>query len=429
MNIGRTMAVAAVLVVAACCAGCRDDVSPGGEPVVVALYTLSGSEASTGQDLRQGVKLALEVVNESLDLPLPMARGRGLPRHGTPLKVVFADCKGDPDLAARLVEEHAARGATAFMGCYSSAITDVASRRAEGLGIPFLNAASTAPVLTRRGFRWFFRTTPDDAMFAAMLFDFLDGVTGSDPLPGGLAVVYENGLWGTGVSREEMRQARRRGYAIAADVPYSIAGLDAQEVAARVCGSGPSVVMQASYATDAVALVRAMGVPDGCLGIIGMNAGFIDPRFVSELGPLAEGVLSREVFALDLAAGKPAVAAVNALFRDRFGRDMTGNSARSLMGLLVLADALDRAASFEPMDVRRALAATDIPSGEVPLPWGGVRFNRQTGQNVLGSGVVVQVQDGAYVTVWPPEAAAADPVWPRRARGGDGGRGASHGRP
>ena len=399
----------------------------------MALYTLSGTEAFTGEDLRQGVKLALEVVNEPLDLPLPMARGKGLSRHGgMPLKVVFADCQGDPARAAELVEEHAARGAVAFMGCYSSALTEVASRRAESLGIPFLNAASTAPLLTRRGFRWFFRTTPDDAMFSAMQFDFLDGVSpqGRDSVPGGVALVYENGLWGTGVSREQMRQARRRGYAIAADEPYAIDGLAPEAVAARVRDARPSVVLQASYAADAVALVRAMGDTGGrCLGIMGMNAGFIDPRFLSELGPVAEHVLSREVFALDLAPGRPALSAANALFRSRYDRDMTGNSARTLTGLLVLADALDRAESFEPEDVRRALLATNIPAAQVPLPWNGVRFHPENGQNVLGGGIVVQVQDGAWVTVWPPAAAAANPVWPRRSRPVGGRHGGVDGRP
>jgi L-cystine transport system substrate-binding protein len=41
----------------------------------------------------------------------------------------------------------------------------------------------------------------------------------------------------------------------------------------------------------------------------------------------------------------------------------------------------------------------------------GIKFDA-TGQNELGAGIIVQVQDGKYVTVWPFDLASKDVVWP-----------------
>ena len=45
------------------------------------------------------------------------------------------------------------------------------------------------------------------------------------------------------------------------------------------------------------------------------------------------------------------------------------------------------------------------------MPWKGVKFD-ETGQNVYGSGILVQIIDGKYHTVWPFNVAAREIVWP-----------------
>ena len=45
------------------------------------------------------------------------------------------------------------------------------------------------------------------------------------------------------------------------------------------------------------------------------------------------------------------------------------------------------------------------------MPWVGIKFD-DNGQNTLGSGIIVQVQNGKYVTVWPFELASAEVIWP-----------------
>jgi branched-chain amino acid transport system substrate-binding protein len=118
----------------------------GGKTVKVgAVYPLSGSLASTGKDLKQGVELAVDIVNnEYPDLNLPLAKSKGI-LGGKQLQVVFADHEGKPDKgkaeAERLITQEKV---VALLGSYNSAVTKTASQAAEQAKIPFLNPESTS---------------------------------------------------------------------------------------------------------------------------------------------------------------------------------------------------------------------------------------------------------------------------------------------
>jgi len=381
-----------------------------------ALYPLSGSLASTGQALKQAVELAQEIVNQEHDLNLPLARSAGLPGLGDArIEVVFADHAGDPEQGAaeaqRLIEEGAV---VALLGAYNSNVTAHASQMAEAARIPFLNATSTSPTLTERGYAWFFRTTADDKIFAYNFFVFLRAVDRRQGLDTwDIAIVYENTLWGTGVRQAEQSYARRLDFNIVADVPYA-SGADSVEAEVQtLLETGRPIVMQASYVNDAILYMRTykeMGFRPTAL--LAMDAGFISPGFIEAVGEDAEYILSREVWALDLGEHKPLIHQVDALYFERYGSHMDGNSARAFTGLLVLADAINRAGSTDPEAIRQALLATNLPGEQLIMPWDGIRFDAETGQNTLARGIIVQMQDGAYHTVWPWDMASQELIWP-----------------
>jgi len=122
----------------------------------------------------------------------------------------------------------------------------------------------------------------------------------------------------------------------------------------------------------------------------------------------------RSTFALDLAKNKPVIAKVNELFKKKYGTEMTENAARSFTAPFVLADAMNRAKSTDPEAVVKALEETSFGPNQVIYPWEGVKFDPKTHQNVYARGILVQIQNGEYVSVWPFESAAKDVVWPLR---------------
>ena len=72
-------------------------------------------------------------------------------------------------------------------------------------------------------------------------------------------------------------------------------------------------------------------------------------------------MITRGSFSLDLAAKRPMVGKINEMFKAKSGKDFNDYTSREFMGLIVLADAINRAKSTDGEKIRAALAATDMP--------------------------------------------------------------------
>jgi branched-chain amino acid transport system substrate-binding protein len=382
-----------------------------------AIYPFSGHSASTGNDIKAGIDLAVDIINNTYDLPIPFAQNRGLPNHGNAtIEILFRDSRSDDLHSSALVKDLALQDKViALIGCYNSTVTAAASEQAEALRIPFLNPDSTAPILTRRGLKWFFRTTPDDLVLAENFFSFFSDLKErfNHPIPRRLILIYENKLWGTSVARIERKLALKYGYEIVADIPYDINQTSFENELIRIRAAMPGIILQSSYTTDAILLMKGYKThqinPEA---ILAMNAGFIDPSFLEHLGQDGNFIFSREVWARDMGEKKPILKGVDDIFFSRFGRHMNGNSARVFTGIMVLADAINRSKTLTHVSIRESLSSTEMNSDSLIMPWDGVSFDLQTGQNRLGKGIIVQIQNGIYQTVWPWEYAKTPPIWP-----------------
>jgi branched-chain amino acid transport system substrate-binding protein len=140
--------------------------------------------------------------------------------------------------------------------------------------------------------------------------------------------------------------------------------------------------------------------------------GFIEQSYYEALGKDGNYVVTRSVFSQEIGESKPIVKAVNELYKKKYGHDMNEYSARAFMGIIVLADAINRAASIESESLRTALFETDIPSEQIVMAWEGIKFNQDNGQNMLGKGLVGQLIDGTIKTVWPFDLATSKVVFP-----------------
>jgi len=381
------------------------------------LYPLTGPAASSGAEMKNALELAADIINNGAKgvAGLPFANGGGLPNlKGAKIKLVFADHQGNPQTGAteaeRLISQEKV---AALVGAYNSNVTATASQVAERYQVPFLNPESSSASLTQRGFKWFFRTTPHDDLFVHNFFDFLKELEAKKKMKiGTIATFNENTLWGNETTKLEAKLAPDNGYNIVKQVTYPAKSTQLTSEVQTLKAASPSLVMQSSYLGDALLSMKTykeLGfAPDM---ILANNAGFTDTEFIKTLGKDAEYVITREVWALDLANSNPLIKEVNALYNSRHKANFTGNSSRTFTGLMVIADAINRAGSTEPEAIRKALVATDIPASALIMPWGGVKFD-QSGQNTLGRGILVQIVGGTYHTVYPFNLATQDVIWP-----------------
>jgi branched-chain amino acid transport system substrate-binding protein len=381
------------------------------------LYPLTGPGAAVGAELKNALELAADVINNGAPgiSELPFSAGKGLPNlKGAKIKLVFADHQANPQTGAteaeRLITQEKV---VALVGAYNSAVTATASQVAERAGIPFLNPESSSASLTQRNFKWFFRTTPHDDLFVHNGFDFLKELEARKGIkPGAIASLNENGLWGTETGKLQAKLAPEFKFNLVKQVSYPAKTTQLTSEVQTLKAANPNLVLQSSYTADAILSIKTykeLGFsPDM---ILANNAGFTDTDFIKTLGKDAEYIITREVWALDLATRNPLIKQVNDLFNARYKINFTGNSSRTFTGLMVMADAINRAASTDPEAIRKALVTTDIPSNKLIMPWKGVKFDA-TGQNTLGQGILVQIVDGKYNTVWPFNMAARDVIWP-----------------
>jgi branched-chain amino acid transport system substrate-binding protein len=380
------------------------------------IYPLTGAAASTGLELKNAAQLAADLINGTdRSLALPLAGAGGLPRlKGAKIKLVFADHQGNPQVGAteaeRLITQEKVAG---LLGCYFSSVTNTASQTAERYGVPFVNGESSSPALTTRGFKWFFRTTPHDELFVQNSFEFLKDLEKRKGVKvHRIAILAENTEFGTGAAKLQEAFAKQYGYQVVEKVLYPPKGTQLTSEVQKLKASKPDVVMQSSYLGDAILSMKTykdLGFLPTAL--VANDAGFNDSEFLRTMGKDGDYVISREVWALDLASQKPIIAKANALLHARHGVNFNGNSARAFTAVFAMAEAIDRAGSTRPEAIQKALRETNIPGDQLIMPWGGIQFD-ETGQNRKGAGIIVQVQGGQYATVWPFALASKDVVWP-----------------
>jgi len=380
------------------------------------LYPLSGPTAQIGIDAIAAVKTAIEIVNEGADLPLALAKNKGLPGlGGANITVKVVDHQGKPEVGQseteRLISQEKVH---AVFGAYFSSVTAAASQAAERAGIPFFNAESTQPALTQRGLKYFFRATPNDETFSQLMFDFLkDFAAKSGQKFQSASIFHEDTAYGTDSAKVQERLAKESGIKILEKIAYKAQTTSLTSEVQRLKAANADVLLPSSYTSDTFLLMRtAKDLDYNPKLIVAQNAGFTDPTFLSTMGKDAEGAITRSPYNADLEGRIPLLVKVNAIFKKHSnGRDLSDNSARAFTGFMALLDAFNRAGSTDPEKLRTALVATNIPSDQLIVPYRGVKFD-STGQNELGLGILMQVQKGKYCTIYPFELASCPVLYP-----------------
>jgi branched-chain amino acid transport system substrate-binding protein len=386
------------------------------EVVIGVVYPMSGPNAQAGVDNKPVFEIAAEIANGTLDLPFPFYQQlKGLPGlKGAKVRLIFADHQGKPDLgqaeAERMITQEKV---AAIVCCWHSGVTATASAVAERHGVPFLNAESSSPPLTERGFKWFFRTSPHDGHFSQVMFDFFRDFQKKRGISiKTLGLTYEETAFGADSGKVQKELASKLGYEVVVDIQYKSRATSLAAEVQRLKAANPDVWMPTSYQTDAILFTRTMKELDyNPKMIMAQNAGHISPDFVQAVGKDAEGTMTRAPFSTDLIDRRPVARALNTIYAKRAGKDLYDFPARAFTGMMTLLDAINRAGSTDPEAVRKALVATDIPGDQLIMTWDHIRFDDK-GQNTGVRGIILQLQGGSFHTVYPFDVATRDVIYP-----------------
>ncbi|MGQ0570677.1 MAG: ABC transporter substrate-binding protein [Armatimonadota bacterium] len=382
---------------------------------VGAVYPLTGALARIGAAIKNGIELAVDIVNNPHpDLSLPLAATSGLPKLGNrKIRLVWGDTRGDPATGRAEAERQIERErVVALIGSYQSAVTATASLAAEAKSIPYLNPESSSPRLTDRGFKWFFRTGPHDITFTKLFFDMMEELRGRGQRLSRVAILSEDTEFGATAAGVAKGYAEVYKYNVVANELYTSPPANLTAEFLRIRAANPDAIIGANYLVDALVSVRALKemrwFPQGFF----VHAGFTTvPDFLQSAGKDGHYFLPRAPWALGMGRRKPVVARVNEMYKKKHGSDMDEVNARAFTGMMTLADALNRAGSTAPAAIQKALQETSIPSAQLIMPWTGIEFDTK-GQNRHAAGILTQILDNDYKVVWPFDVAEAPLVWP-----------------
>ncbi len=233
-----------------------------------------------------------------------------------------------------------------------------------------------------------------------------------------VAIVHEDGGFGTAVSRGLTANAKKQGLNIVSTQSYSSKSTDLSGLILKLKQAKPDIILAAQYINDAILFhrqareLRLKGM------ILGSTAGQGNPDFYKALGKDANGVVAFGIpseFSIgNLAAGpkKDATGFVERYKRSHNNEYPNPTSFVGFAGAWVMyKHILPKAGSLDPEKLRQAALSLDIPRGQGVLNW-GIKFAgpgaKNAGQNIFASAGINQWQNGKLRLIFPREVAGSD---------------------
>ncbi len=367
-------------------------VGAGGKEVIRLgeINPLTGHLAQHGQEIHQGVVYAVEEVN---------AQG-GI--QGRPVKLCSRDDQSRPEIALNQAQELIFREKIAgLVGGYVDSLVAPVSELAARYQVPYVASASLQQALTRqRRNPYFFRVSRLDGIVEP-LSRFID-----EKLKARRVAILHIATPGSTEFAASLRDNLSKvGIAVPLLEKCRAGSRDFSTFLLKVKQAGVDILVSGGFYPDNLILVRQWREMRLPLKALVAPWGVAYQSFISTLGRASEGLLG--MCAWNPGITWPGTEAASCRFvqgfRQRFGQEpntttMHGyTSARAL--LLALAQLASRAEPLTGPALSQALRKL-----EVVLPMEHLKFD-EYGDPLYYRQVVVQIQQGRMVVVYPPERA------------------------
>ncbi|GAC1303397.1 MAG: ABC transporter substrate-binding protein [Vulcanimicrobiaceae bacterium] len=380
-----------------------------GAPIKVgAVFPFSGPLALLGQDSFDGANVALEMVN---------AQGGVKGRKLEWVKGDAPNAEQANSQAERLVSQ---QNLKLLLGSYASPIAVAASQVAERHHVIYWEQGAWTSTLFDNHPKYVFRTNvyavPAGIAAVQYAVNTVAPKLNKTAKTLKVAVVNEDGPFGTSVSNSELAEAKKLGVDVVTTLPYTASTNDMTSLVLKLKAADPDVVLAVSYINDATLLIKTMRAQNfRPKAIIGASAGFGLVALGKNLGADVNGISEADAPTNINVKGLPAAGQALhkefiAKFKAATGREPDGFSYMGFVGAYALFhDVLPKAKNPEnPDDVRAAAMAANVPEGTYPNGW-GLKFD-ESGQNTRMFAAMLQWQNEMPVVIGPANISAGQPT-------------------
>ena len=362
------------------------------------LHPVSGALSYSGQQGRLGATMAIDDIN---------AAGGIKALGGAKIDPMLGDAQSTPDGGNAEVEKMNSAGVSAVVGGYASAICLAASQTAARYDLPYVVDVGVVDSIVTRGLKNTFRFGPGFGVIAKTALDNLVTINDQAGKPAKtVMIVHEDSAFGAGLAKLLNAQLPDRGFQVLETIPHPTPTREFESVVLKIKVQNPDLVIPANYYNEYVLLARTMQQqrvrPKGIYSVLGGAASSY--KFVKEFPEAAQYIMDCNHW---FDPKNPKALALKKRVEDK-GQFYTYEVYMNYSCMLLLADALERAASTDRAKIADALANSTF-SGHL-MPYGPTKF--VNGQNEGAAPVNTQVQGNDIQVILPPQFASAKPVFP-----------------
>lgn len=364
------------------------------------IHPLSGAQADAGIPMDNAIQMAIDEINAAGGL-----------LGGIQLEYLSADSRGAANTGQSEAERLIGEGAAALVCCFHSEVAASVAAVAERSQVPLVIDVAAADAILDQGFTFTFRLQPNATAMGTSGANFIQEFSAAVGEPVETVVFMHEGTteFGRSVAAAFVKRSQEIGLEVLDVIAYDVRSTDLTSEMTQASSMAPDVLAVTGYYTDGLLIARnAEEIGLDVKAIVGIAQGTYDqPQFVRAESGLSECFLDVN-YRWD--ASNPAAETVREDYEDTFRQPMTTNAILAYQSVYIIADAITRAGSADPVAIRDALASTNY-SDHVLSYSGAIRFDR-TGETVNAAPVLTQVLNGEVVQIWPESGAETEPVYP-----------------
>lgn len=405
-----TLLLATALVLAAACGGGGSTSTSGSTITFAAPVSQTGAFGQAeGLYTLQGYKFCVQTLNSKGGITF------GGQSHQVAL--VTQDDQSTPATAAQIVDQYNDQGHKLILSPYGSPATTAVAPVVERNGQVMVDSNGADTAIFTHGYKNTFAVLSPTTAYVTTIIDALAALS---PAPKTVAVIAANDGFSQHAAQTGVSEAQAKGMTV---VPSADAYTSATKVNANATdvssalialkGTNPDVIIISAHLNEAVAAIKQSSE----LGVrpkYGFAATVAPPTpgFISALGKSAEGVLGSTQWVPDLNTSDSLFGTAKQFltnFTNTYGwsaNQYPYQAADAAAACEVMALAIEKAGSTDPSAVRTALAGL-----KADIFYGHVQFD-PTGQNSSKPMYVIQIQNAAFVTIYPSSLATKPAIWP-----------------
>lgn len=365
----------------------------------------TGKYSTNGKHTKNGYELAKERIN-----------GRGGVKVAGKLykiDIKYYDDESTPARGAQLAERLIKQDGIKFMlGPYSSGLTKAIAPVTEKYKVPMIEGNGASRAIFNKGYKYVFAVLSTSDFYLREAINLAAEVAkknGKNPKSLKVALAIENDPFSQDIRAGVLEDAKRWGMRVVVDDKLPPELNDMSATLTKVKALKPDVLIVSGHSKGATLVIRQLSdlkVDVPILAITHCEAAQVTKNF----GPLADYTLCAAQWAPALTYTDQWFGSASdyaKTFEKKYGYVPPYQAAESTAAVLVYADALERAGSFDTDKVRDAIGATILKTF-----YGNVQFDK-TGKNIAKPMVLRQIQKGEYKVVAPTKWATSELIWPR----------------